>query len=125
MFLTEYDETDEACSIHVKGEKCTRSSSRKTLKEDLYVFDRRIILKCTVKEIQCGAVDWLSLCQGQLQWQVIVTEACSCSFKRNVDLFTILYQQMHFNISYNIRILYGTLLHVRHRGAILRELYVP
>ena len=27
-------------------------------------------------------------------------------------LFIILYQQMHFNISYNVRILYGTLLHV-------------
>ena len=29
-----------------------------------------------------------------------------------VYTFTILYQQMHFNISYNVRILYGTLLHV-------------
>ena len=27
-------------------------------------------------------------------------------------LLIILYQQMHFNISYNVRILYGTLLHV-------------
>ena len=27
-------------------------------------------------------------------------------------LFIILYQQKHFNISYNVRMLYGTLLHV-------------
>ena len=26
--------------------------------------------------------------------------------------FVILYQQIHFNISYNVRMLYGTLLHV-------------
>ena len=29
-----------------------------------------------------------------------------------LPLFTIRYQQMHFNITYNVRILYGTLLHV-------------
>ena len=50
----------------------------------------------------CGSV-FEGLCRASDSIRVIC----------NTDLlFTILYQQMHFNISYNVHILYGTPLHV-------------
>ena len=57
------------------------------------------------------------LCSWPLSTIVTACNTCFnvkifCSFLELTSSFIILYQQMHFNISYNVRILYGTLLHV-------------
>jgi len=45
------------------------------------------------KEMQFGAVDWISL-----QGQVIVTETCSCSFKIIIVLLDSLFKDLLLNV---------------------------
>ena len=55
-------------------------------------------IKAYCKEMQCGAVDWISLRQDQLQCQVIMTETCSCCFKINIVLLDALFKDSLLNV---------------------------